>query len=119
MLGRRPTGLNFESRVWRAVSPYRYHNPQEVLLAQFSLYVHKCDIKPHTFIFITFDTANLHLTRRWPDNITVTFQQRPWRKPSLVFIFGLICCVYFDSRNLHYIKGCSRSALRLHVIIMD
>ena len=31
-------GLNFESCVWRAVSS---HHPQEVLLAQFSLYVHK------------------------------------------------------------------------------
>ena len=31
-------GSNFESCVWRTVSS---HNPQEVLLAQFSLYVHK------------------------------------------------------------------------------
>ena len=31
-------GANFESCVWRAVSS---HHPQEVLLAQFSLYVHK------------------------------------------------------------------------------
>ena len=27
------------------------HHPQEVLLAQFSLYVHKCDLKPHSFHF--------------------------------------------------------------------
>ena len=33
-------GLNFESRVWRAVSSHLSHHPQEVSLAQFSLYVH-------------------------------------------------------------------------------
>ena len=58
VLGRRPTGLNFESCVWRAVSPHSYHHPQEVLLAQLSLYVHKCGVKPHSFHFIVFDTAN-------------------------------------------------------------
>ena len=39
-------GLNFESWVWRAVSS---HHPQEVLLAQFSLYVHKSGLKPDSF----------------------------------------------------------------------
>ena len=33
-------GLNFESCVWRAASSRSSHHPQEVLLAQFSLYVH-------------------------------------------------------------------------------
>ena len=42
-------GLNFESCVWRAVSS---HHPQEVLLAQFSLYVHKSYIKRDSFHFI-------------------------------------------------------------------
>ena len=37
-------GSNFESCVWRTVSS---HHPQEVLLAQFSLYVHKRGLKPH------------------------------------------------------------------------
>ena len=39
-------GSNFESCVWRTVSS---HHPQEVLLAQFSLYVHKGGIKPDSF----------------------------------------------------------------------
>ena len=43
-----PQGLNFESCVWRAVSS---HHPQEVLLAQFSLYVHKSGLKPDSFHF--------------------------------------------------------------------
>ena len=44
--------LNFESCVWRAVSSHPSHNPQEVLLAQFSLYVHKSGLKPDSFHFI-------------------------------------------------------------------
>ena len=41
-------GSNFESCVWRTVSS---HYPQEVLLAQFSLYVHKGGLKPDSFYF--------------------------------------------------------------------
>ena len=33
-------GLNFESCVWRAVSSHSFNHPHEVLLAQFSLYMH-------------------------------------------------------------------------------
>ena len=39
-------GSNFESCVWRKVSSHSSHHPQEVLLAQFSLYVHKGGLKP-------------------------------------------------------------------------
>ena len=42
---------NFESCVWRAVLYHSSHYPQEVLLAQFSLYVHIGDLKPHSFFF--------------------------------------------------------------------
>ena len=44
-------GLNFESCVWRTVSSQSSHHPQEVLLAQFSLYVHKGVRKPDSFHF--------------------------------------------------------------------
>ena len=44
-------GSNFESCVWRTVSS---HHPQEVLLAQFSLYVHKGGLKPNSFHFIFY-----------------------------------------------------------------
>ena len=37
---------NFESCVWRTVSSQSSHHPQEVLLAQLSLYVHKGGLKP-------------------------------------------------------------------------
>ena len=42
-------GSNFESCVWRTVSSQSSHHPQEVILAQFSLYVHKGGLKPDSF----------------------------------------------------------------------
>ena len=45
-------GSNFESCVWRTVSSQSSHHPQEVLLAQFSLYVHEGGLKPDSFHFI-------------------------------------------------------------------
>ena len=44
-------GSNFASCVWRTVSSQSSHHPQEVLLAQFSLYVHKGGLKPDSFHF--------------------------------------------------------------------
>ena len=43
-------GSNFESCVWRTVSSQSSHHPREVLLAQFSLYVHKGGLNPIHFI---------------------------------------------------------------------
>ena len=45
-------GSNFESCVWRTVSSQSSHHPQEVILAQFSLYVHKRGLKPDLFVFV-------------------------------------------------------------------
>ena len=42
-------GSNFESWVLRTVSSHSSHHPQKVLLAQFSLYVHKSGLKPDSF----------------------------------------------------------------------
>ena len=44
-------GSNFESCVWRTVSSQSSHHHQEVLLAQFSLFVHKGGLKPDSFHF--------------------------------------------------------------------
>ena len=46
-------GSNFESCVWRTVSSQSSHHPQEVLLAQFSPYVHKGGLKLDSFHFIS------------------------------------------------------------------
>ena len=59
-------GSNFESCVWRTVSSQSSHHPQEVLLAQFSLYVHKGGLKPDSFHFIYRDTQ-LQMTENWCD----------------------------------------------------
>ena len=48
-------GSNFESCVWRAVSS---RSPQDVLLAQFSLHVHKGGIKPHSFHYLGYRTVD-------------------------------------------------------------
>ena len=50
-------GSNFESCVWRTVSSQSSHHPQEVILAQFSLYVHKGGLKPDSFHFICSSLA--------------------------------------------------------------
>ena len=43
---------NFETYVLRTVSSQSSHHPQDVLLAQFSLYVHEGGLKPDSFHFI-------------------------------------------------------------------
>ena len=52
-------GSNFESCVWRTVSSQSSHHPQEVLLAQFSLYVHKGGLKPDSFHLFSSDFTKL------------------------------------------------------------
>ena len=56
-------GSNFESCVWRTVSSQLSHHPQEVLLAQFSLYVHKGGLKLDYFIYL--DTVDLVIFARF------------------------------------------------------
>ena len=51
-------GSNFESCVWRTVSSQSSHHPQEVLLAQVSLYVHKGGLKPDSSHFIYYQTRS-------------------------------------------------------------
>ena len=58
-------GSNFESCVWRTVSSQSSHHPQEVLLAQFSLYVHKGGLKPDSFHLV----IGLLSARRRPHQI--------------------------------------------------
>ena len=58
-------GSNFESCVWRTVSSQSSHHPQEVLLAQFSLYVHKGGLKPDSFHFFKGWGAEIFLYKSW------------------------------------------------------
>ena len=69
-------GSNFESCVWRTVSSQSSHHPQEVLLAQFSLYVHKGGLKPDSFHF----SRNFYYYYVKPLNIAVQFRAFVQRK---------------------------------------
>ena len=59
-------GSNFESFVWKRVSSQSSHHPKEVLLVQFSLYVHKGGLKPDSFHFHSSDPLQY-----WEVNINV------------------------------------------------
>ena len=52
-------GSNFESCVWRTVSSQSSHHPQEVLLAQFSLYVLKGGLKPDSFFLYPMQSVRI------------------------------------------------------------
>ena len=56
-------GSNFESWVWRTVSSQSSHHPQEVLLAQFSLYVHKGGLKPDSFHFFLVSIKSVKISQ--------------------------------------------------------
>ena len=81
-------GLNFEFCVWRAVSSHSSHHPQEVLLAQFSLYVHKSGLKPDSFHFLLLDIIarwNFRVNQRTMNMLTRDIQ------PMLVQCWSTVC----------------------------
>ena len=65
-------GSNFESCVWRTVSSQSSHQPQEVLLAQFSLYVHKGGLKPDSFHFTMIGKFGLQKIKVLMQNVKKT-----------------------------------------------
>ena len=71
---------NFESCVWRTVSSQSSHHPQEVLLAQFSLYVHKGGLKPDSFHFKKTSDEQLILKTIILQNQSVSYLQSANRK---------------------------------------
>ena len=71
-------GSNFESCVWRTVSSQSSHHPQEVLLAQFSLYVHKGGLKPDSF-HLFFSIWNHH------DFLSVSFEYLCYGSTAITF----------------------------------
>ena len=78
-------GSNFEFCVWRTVSSQSSHHPQEVLLAQFSLYVHKGGLKPDSFHFVS--TNRRHQRKQKKDKYIMTQYQ-------IVRSLCLVVCVY-------------------------
>ena len=80
-----PQASNFESCVRRTVSPQSSYHPQEVLLAQFSLYVHKGGIKPDSFHFFEKSTVNpnnlIHVPR------CILYLYVTWQYAQFYFFF--------------------------------
>ena len=74
-------GSSFEFCVWRTVSSQSSHHPQEVLLAQFSLYVHKGGLKPDSFHFICLRSTVIEdffteQNVRWPKSVMKKIETR-------------------------------------------
>ena len=95
-------GSNFESCVWRTVSSQSSHHPQEVLLAQFSLYVHKGGLKPDSFHFISFTADHGRLVDRY-NEIVVHNNGLLDRHIGIVNHYSEIVDLY--SEILHPCKG--------------
>ena len=90
-------GSNFESCVWRTVSSQSSHHPQGVLLAQFSLYVHKGGLKPDSFHFIIQDGCQMYFFIYKLNYVTFVIS-------VLNYIF-FVCCVIFFSNFENQDKG--------------
>ena len=87
-------GSNFESCVWRTVSSQSSHHPQEVLLAQFSLYVHKGGLKPDSFHFISFTKDEPHNFQNVGWNIYLL--NGDWTVPNI----GMTLCIISHTSSL-------------------
>ena len=84
-------GLNFESCVWRVVSSHSSDQPQEVLQAQFILYMHKGGLKPHSFHFICIHYIHIFILY----SMKYLFQSRFIHLRILNFNYFIIfCCAY-------------------------
>ena len=91
-------GSNFESCAWRAVSS---HHPQKVLLAQFSLYVHKGGLKPHSFHFQSWSTySNKLLILNWRSD-HFFYSGRQCMNSGIVCSVELMICQYTTIENGH------------------
>ena len=78
-------GSNFESCVWRTVSSQSSHHPQEVLLAQFSLYVHKGGLKPDSFHFFLLPSYCEILKNATKKTIKLSEYQNRLHMPTIWF----------------------------------
>ena len=102
-------GSNFKSCVWRTVSSQSSHHPQEVLLAQFSLYVHKGGLKPDSFHFHKHSFSSrkfkTNLARVELDVVIVLFRP-PVKKPNHGNINPLTAKLF--NLNFHSLEVVSR-----------
>ena len=78
-------GSNFESCVWRTASSQSSHHPQEVLLAQFSLYVHKGGLKPDSFHFNAVNAEMLKCSVVSLFRLKLKFLSVKWKKTTYTY----------------------------------
>ena len=98
-------GSNFKSCVWRTVSSQSSYHPQLVLLAQFSLYVHKGGLKPDSFHFILVELSNvIHCVHgRLHSFSSVICPWAAWEG-----------CEDYTPQHCHLSLSCVRGLWRLH-----
>ena len=88
-------GMNFESCFWRAVSSHSSHHPQDVLLAQFSLYVHKCGLMLDSFHFIYMIVSRCG--QDWNLDLYISSDLRKEKLPDWLFCYLRLLA---DSRRI-------------------
>ena len=88
-------GSNFESCVWRTVSSHSSHHPQEVLLAQFSLYVHKGGLKPGIHFISRHEPITLSVPPTFQGNL---IKQSIIRQSSRI----ITCRVAYHHHHHHH-----------------
>ena len=93
-------GSNFESCVWRTVSSQSSHHPQEVLLAQFSLYMHKGGLKPDSFHFICCHILIF-------DYSAWSGYSYSWRLSMSHCLFITLLCMLFFKAKMLYLLYCT------------
>ena len=118
-------GSNFESCVWGTVSSQSSHHPQEVLLAQFSLYVYKGGLRPDSFHVKLPPLVNFirvgKFRKKW---LSLTKMLCESRKESTICLSRIIASpggksstLYFDpltTRRCHVpLKWVAHATLRL------
>ena len=97
-------GSSFESCVWRRVSSQSFHHPQEVLLAQFSLYVHKGGLKPDSFHFISYTVDLVIFARFLFSRISRRGQIHDFKKLAKIIIIRVLLRKNVNSRTLNLVK---------------
>ena len=95
-------GANFGSCVWRTVSSQSSHHPQEVLLTQFSLYVHKGGLKPDSFR-PPFCTCRLNWARRISCGREINDMKLPFRHRIRQAHYHSVTDV---PHNIEYLRVC-------------
>ena len=82
-------GSNFESCVWRTMSSHSSHHPQEVHLAQSSLYVHKGGLKTDSFYHKQYLSVSQCLESAWVPHFSCVMYMM--YSTYIVGVYYIIC----------------------------